>query len=76
MNAAELNELLQSWTMSARDLTEAIEDVKREVAKNDIGGHIYDLRNNIARLKADENQKFEDYLRARQNFYGQENVNF
>ena len=72
MNAAQLNDLLQSWTMAARDLTEALEEIKREVAKNDIGGHIYDLRSNIARLKNDENQKFEDYLRARQNFYGQE----
>ena len=72
MNSAQLNELLQSWMMSARDLTEALEEVKREVNRNEIDGHIYDLRNNIARLKADENQKFEDYLRARQNFYSQE----
>jgi uncharacterized small protein (DUF1192 family) len=72
MNSAQLSELLQSWTMSARDLSEALEEVKREVASNEISGRIYDLRNNIARLKADENQKFEDYLRARQNFYGQE----
>ena len=72
MNSAQLNDLLQSWTLAARDLTEALEEVKREVAQNEIGGHIYELRNNIARLKSDEGQKFEDYLHARQNFYGQE----
>lgn len=72
MNAAELNELLQSWTQTARDLVEALTEVRREVSKNEIGSHIYDLRSNVARLKVDENQKFEDYLHARQNFYGQE----